>query len=268
MIQAPELASKTAEAVEVAAMCDLVAVAPASLELRAGRIGAVTWIASPRLPTAVFNRVFGLAGAGDAARDTLRACLEHYRAAGVASVWVHATEDERDVLALLHDEGFRIARRRSWAKMVRGTSPPPEIPTPYRIDEIGPERARPAAEIIRGAFGLPDESAEWFEGLVGRPRWRAYGVLDGDRMVGTGFTFIDGPVAWLGFGATDPAHRGRGAQGAVMARRIRDAIAAGCQTIAVETGEPVGDEPNPSLSNMRRCGFERASSRLNFERAL
>jgi hypothetical protein len=50
-----------------------------------------------------------------------------------------------------------------------------------------------------------------------------------------------------------------------MAARIRPAIEAGCTAIVTETGEPVGDEPNPSLANMLRCGFVRVASRLNYE---
>jgi hypothetical protein len=50
-----------------------------------------------------------------------------------------------------------------------------------------------------------------------------------------------------------------------MTLRIADAIAAGGKYIVTETGEPVGDEPNPSLSNMQRCGFRQIASRLNFE---
>lgn len=48
-----------------------------------------------------------------------------------------------------------------------------------------------------------------------------------------------------------------------MALRIRAAIAAGCTQITTETGEPVADEPNPSLVNMRYCGFKQVCSRLN-----
>jgi hypothetical protein len=48
-----------------------------------------------------------------------------------------------------------------------------------------------------------------------------------------------------------------------MSRRIADAIAGGAAAIATETGEPVSDEPNPSLANMRRCGFACMASRLN-----
>lgn len=54
------------------------------------------------------------------------------------------------------------------------------------------------------------------------------------------------------------------AQRAPMALRVREAIAAGCARIVTETGEPVSDEPNPSLANMQWCGFRRVASRLNY----
>jgi hypothetical protein len=45
------------------------------------------------------------------------------------------------------------------------------------------------------------------------------------------------------------------------------AIEACCTTNATGTGEPVGEEPNPALANMLRCGFERVGLRLNYEAA-
>ena len=39
---------------------------------------------------------------------------------------------------------------------------------------------------------------------------------------------------------------------------------AGARHLVTETGEPMGDEPNPSLANMNRCGFVTVASRLNF----
>jgi hypothetical protein len=49
-----------------------------------------------------------------------------------------------------------------------------------------------------------------------------------------------------------------------MARRIADAAQAGARYVVTETGEPKGNEPNPSLANMKRCGFVTVASRLNF----
>jgi hypothetical protein len=65
-------------------------------------------------------------------------------------------------------------------------------------------------------------------------------------------------------GAVRTSHRRRGGQGALMARRIADAVAAGARYLVTETGEPMADEPNPSLANMKRCGFVTVASRLNF----
>jgi len=84
---------------------------------------------------------------------------------------------------------------------------------------------------------------------------------------GAGFLYTEGREAWLGVAGVLPAWRGHCAHRALMAARIRGAIGAGCTVIATETGEPVGDEPNPSLANMLRCGFERGGSRLNYEAA-
>jgi hypothetical protein len=64
-------------------------------------------------------------------------------------------------------------------------------------------------------------------------------------------------------GSVAESHRRRGGQQALLARRIVDAIDAGCTAIVSETGEPIADEPNPSLANLLRCGFKVVASRLN-----
>jgi hypothetical protein len=51
---------------------------------------------------------------------------------------------------------------------------------------------------------------------------------------------------------------------AELAARIRAARDAGCEIVATETGDPVGEEKNQSLRNIRRAGFQWISSRLNF----
>jgi hypothetical protein len=112
---------------------------------------------------------------------------------------------------------------------------------------------------------MPPALAPVVEALVGRPWWRAYGAFDGDALVAGGVMRCDGRVAWLGLGATLPSHRGRGAQGALMSRRITDAIAQGASTIATEAGTPIDGEKNASYDNMRRCGFELVGARTNWQ---
>jgi GNAT superfamily N-acetyltransferase len=117
---------------------------------------------------------------------------------------------------------------------------------------------------IVAAFEMPPFMAEWLAALHGQPHWRIYAVTDGTQVVGGGCLYVSGELAWLGMGGVLASHRRRGGQGALMARRIADAIEAGALHIVTETGEPIADEPNPSLANMKRCGFVTVASRLNF----
>jgi hypothetical protein len=114
------------------------------------------------------------------------------------------------------------------------------------------------------AFAMPSAFEAWLVGLAGRPPWRAYVALDGARVVGAGYLYLDGTDAWLGIGGVLPEVRGRNARRALMVLRIRDAVLARCTRIATETGEPVAGEPNPSPANMRYCGFRQVCSRLNY----
>jgi hypothetical protein len=56
----------------------------------------------------------------------------------------------------------------------------------------------------------------------------------------------------------------RGCQTALLRRRIRDAAAAGCETLLVETGERTGDRPSASYRNILRAGFREAYVRPNW----
>jgi GNAT superfamily N-acetyltransferase len=111
---------------------------------------------------------------------------------------------------------------------------------------------------------MPPLFAQWLQVLAGRPKWTLVAAFDQAQIVGGGLLFIDNRVAWLGMGGIVPEARGRHAHRAIMTRRIDIAIERGCTHIVTETGEPINNEPNPSLRNMYRCGFTRASSRMNY----
>jgi hypothetical protein len=63
-----------------------------------------------------------------------------------------------------------------------------------------------------------------------------------------------GDVGYIAIGATSASHRNRGAQGALMARRLRDGAALGARIFVTETGMETSEEPNPSYHNMMRLG--------------
>jgi len=254
--------------IEAAAWRDLIDVAPAALGMRSERIDGVTILLAPSLPTPLFNRAIGV-GNGEPATDALiDEVIVCFTAAGVHDPWIQisAAARPRSLADWLGTRGFAPARRRAWTKVVRGREAPPMIETGFAIRELDRAHAAPLAQILCAAHGIPPALAPMVEALVGRRRWRAYGAFDGDTLIGGGMLRCDerDRTAWLGLGGTLAPYRGRGAQGALMSRRIADAIAQGCATIATETSAPQEGEKNPSLSNMERCGFRAAGERTNW----
>ncbi|HEX2506990.1 MAG TPA: GNAT family N-acetyltransferase [Miltoncostaeaceae bacterium] len=125
-------------------------------------------------------------------------------------------------------------------------------------------RAEAFGAIVAAAFEMPPDFAGWMAALADRPGWTALLALDGDEPVGAAALFVNGRAAWLGMGATLPEHRGRGAQGALFAERIRRAAELGLEAVLTETGAPVGEEgPGPSYRNMLRYGFAEVALRHN-----
>lgn len=161
-------------------------------------------------------------------------------------------------------EARGLPRMDNWVKMIRGAEPPPEVSTDLRVEQVGREHARACAEVLCSAFGMPPEFGAFVVNLVGRPGWQHYLAFDGDTPVATGALYVHGEVGEVTFGGTLESHRGRGGQGAIMARRIRDAIELGCRWIVTETGEDTPEQPNPSYRNMVRTGFRVTYLRPNY----
>lgn len=269
-MSAPLDAARLADDIEAQAYADLFLAAPAPLKARLGlrveRVADATLLLAPGLPASMFNRAIGLGLRQEARVRDVEAIIEAYRRAGSGDWWLHWNPLARpeDMPRRLAQKGFTQPARRAWAKMLRAAAAPPTVASDLRIEPASPAAAAEVARIAAEAFEMPPFMAEWLFCLHGRPRWRMYAVGEGSTVVGGGYLFTDGKLAWLGMGSVAPPQRRRGGQGALMARRIADAAAAGARWIVTETGEPIGDEPNPSLANMKRCGFAAVASRLNF----
>ena len=262
-----------ADAIEAEAWEDLYAAMPepmrSELGLEARRVGDARVLLAPKIPSAMFNRAIGFGAEQTPTEKDLDALIDVFARAG-APFFIHVHDRTRDrsrVEQWLSARGLVLFSRPCWQKFLRRATPPPEVATSLVVREIGRAEAEPLARILVDAHKMPPPMLPWLAALVGRERWRSYGVFDGAAIVGGGMTYLRGDRAWLGMGGTAASHRGRGAQKAVMARRVADAIAAGATIIATETGEPVGDESNPSYRNMLWCGFERAGLRANWTRA-
>jgi hypothetical protein len=272
-------AVRLADELEAAAWADYVAAAPpaiaGALGLAAEEVGGATLLLAPAIPSSLFNRAIGLGVRRPATEADVDAIVERYRSAGCREAWIHLgpASAPAELAGWLTARGLALARRPRWAKVVRGAEPAPAISTALAIRPLAAADGPAFAEVLAAAFEMPASFGPWNQALIGRPGWRTYGAFEpaggpedggAGRLVAVAAMHLAGGRAWLGFGGTRPDARRRGGQGALMARRIADAIAAGCSFLATETGEPVDGEANPSLANMYRCGFRRACSRLNF----
>jgi GNAT superfamily N-acetyltransferase len=255
---------------EATAYRDMFAAAPAplarSLGLEAREIAGATLLIAPGLPAPEFNRVVGLGNGGAVSDAQLDAVAQAYRAAGARTWWVQASPSEHagGLIAQLTARGFAPPKRRAWVKMSRGAQRRAAVACGAEVRAARPEEHAALAEAVCAAFGMPAAIAPWLAALAARPGWRAAAaVLDGE-LVGGGFVHLQRERAWLGASGVRPAARGRHVHRALITLRIEQALEAGCTLITTETGEPIGDEPNPSLRNMQACGFGAAYSRFNY----
>jgi hypothetical protein len=254
---------------EALAFLDTFAAAAARADDAVGAItsrpGGGVAFAFMNLDIPFFNRAIGIGVARPAVESDIDEVVAFYDVAGrqasVAQIAPHATPP--DVVGWFEARGY--VRSRTWVKMWHSLTQIPDATTDLRIERIGPEWADDFGRLsVAEAYGFPEVVGT--AAGVGRPGWDHYVGFDGDVPVSTAATRIEDGVAWLGFGATTPSHRGRGGQSAMFARRLHDARDAGCRFAVVETGKDTTEDPNPSYRNMVRAGFELAYFRHNWVR--
>ena len=258
---------RTAEAIEVRAWQDLFDAMPAQLKAAIGgdgrMVGGALVISARHVPLVTFNRVIGLGLDRPAERHDLQDIARQMRSASapVAQLQIAPFALSSGLEADLADEGF--ARLSTvWAKMGRPTARPPAVDTEFTVDLAGPGEAELYAETVLAGFGMPRSFSPWLAALPGRPGWRCYLARAGGETLAAAALYLDSDSAWLGMAATLPTSRKRGAQSALIARRIADAAALGKPWAFTETG--ILDGPNPSLANMQRAGFGCLHERTNW----
>ena len=155
-----------------------------------------------------------------------------------------------------------------WAKFEGGTSPIAHAQkSRVHIRLVDAESASAFGRVVQAGFGLPVATAKWFAALFGRPGWRLYLAYDGETPIASGAAFVQHGVAWFGIDATLTDYRRRGAQTALINRRIEDGRAARLVGFTAETGQPsAGQEAaHTSYSNYTRAGFTPAYVRPNYK---
>lgn len=260
------------ERCEIAAWRDLHAAASpdvaAATGLRVERVGPAVLLLAPALDVLALNRVVGLGVDAPASEAEVDAALDVAARAGVRRLFVQVvpTASPPELRDWLTARG--LAPYNAWVRLARAISPadepPPAPPTTLRVEEIDTDRAATFGRIAAGAFGWPVVLERWAAAAVGRAGWRHYLAYDGDEPVASGACFLTGTEAWFGFAATVERHRGRGAQGALLARRLHDAAAMGATRVSLETAQPTPQRAAPSFRNVQRAGFATVYLRQNW----
>jgi hypothetical protein len=255
------------ERAEIGGYRDLWEAVPAALREAHGiaaleRAGAVCRGSAAQSGSRYMNQVVGLGLDGTATDDDLDEIERFYaRLGAVYFVAVTPGPAAGALTRRLAERGFE--EDYAWVKFRRGVEAPPPARTDLRVELIGPELADAFGAVEAGTFPLPDGSAGWLAVLVGRPGWHCFLALDGDEPAAAGALYVEGDQGWVAFGATLEAHRGRGAQTAILAARIRHAAAIGCTALVVETGEASEGRAANSYRNILRAGFVEAYVRPN-----
>ena len=162
--------------------------------------------------------------------------------------------------AWLGDHGYE--RDTAWLKLVR-EGEPPDLPEDPQIEvfALGEEiDGEGFSAIVREALGLPEMAETLFFSLPLEADWRCYTatVPPEGRLLAAGAMLIDGGVAQLGLDATLAEGRGRGANRALLRRRLLDAAEAGCHTVFAELGECEPESLTALTRNLRSAGFGEA----------
>ncbi len=242
------------ERIELSAVLDFFLAAPADVTyafdlavLDLDDAGAFSIGAHPKM--LLFKRVLGLE------EDAPLPEIERWFA-GRGCTFAVSLRAGAELEGVLDDRGYR--RANALMKFRRGVEPLPVRWSSLRIEQIGEERASDYGSVVAAVFGLASPMDRWFAALCTRAGWACFGAFDAARLIGTGAAHFAGTLGWLGAAGTLEDARGRGAQSALLATRIRAVGGAGARLLATETIDRADGMPGSSFRNVLRAGFEEA----------
>jgi GNAT superfamily N-acetyltransferase len=212
----------------------------------------------------MLNRILGLGVAEPAGEESVDAALSAIGSDVTCYVGVEADAEPDALAAWLQERGLEPGWGWMWFR--RGVDALPVRATPLQLVPVtDAETAAAFGGLVAAGYGLPDAVVP----LVTRAPavgWDCWLALDGDEPAGAAGIFLDEGIGYLGFAATLPEHRGKGAQSALFARRIDHARERGCDLVVTETGELRDGLPSSSYRNILRAGFEEVAVRANWLR--
>jgi len=233
------------------------------LQMRTARIGSAGACMVGSVPIVLFNRVVNLGVGMPCTPEQVDELVALYGAEGLPfMVQLSPIAMPASLPEWLEARG--VVQKDAWAIFTRDLSPPPEVTTDLRVERVGQELAPVFGETLARGYGLPPSLVILMTALVGHAGAHCYLAYHGETPVAAASMLVEGRTARFVGAGTLAEFRRRGGQGALLARRIRDAAALGCDLITVETADDPPERPNPSYHNMLRCGFRLAYMQPNY----
>ncbi|WP_285659246.1 GNAT family N-acetyltransferase [Actinomycetospora sp. NBRC 106375] len=256
---------------------DLISTVSRAAAARSGIAGFVTPLAGGAASFAgaesPYTKVVGLGFDGVPTDDELAAVEQAYAAHGAPTSVELAHLGDPDLAALLSDRGYRLEGYENVLGLDLTTATDLPVPAGIEVRRSGDDELEAWLPVIVEASTHPDtqgvpwhddfpaeaiEAAQRDSAAAGLTRYAAFrdGVLAG----GAEFRTVDG-IAQLAGAGTAPAHRRHGVQSAMLAARLADARALGCD-VAVIVTQP----GSTSHQNAQRRGFDLLYTRATLVR--
>ena len=240
-----------------------------ALGIRCEEIGSTLYQGALGVPGAQFNKVFSFGIDGDIASASIDAAahwLEH--ACCEQSLLMAPTRGSDEEVG-----GMLLAKRfqrfpLDIAIFHMDVIDVPDLASSSDIDvrPVGPEHAALFGEVLSDGLSAP-VAAPWLAAFaISQPGLTAYLAYQGSLAIGAAALFIDGDWGWLFIAAVRPAFRNRGAQTALLARRLDDGRKAGVRTFNIGALRPAPGHGDvfASYRNIGRAGFKFAYNRPNY----
>jgi GNAT superfamily N-acetyltransferase len=207
--------------------------------------------------SANLNRVYLCGAESGIAPDSPEHWIELFIAAGVKRffVWLSPGPDMDVVRGWLDQRGFVRVRWTGYPTLCRSGHTPVQFRTDFEIREVSASKVEAARDQL-GETLWPEYARS-----AGKDNFFHFMAFDGTRPVAIAALCIFEDLGYLTAAATAESHRKRGAQQALIAKRVERAEQIGCSILVSETLTML----EHSLRNLRRAGFREVYDKEVYE---
>lgn len=237
-----------------------------SLGIATARIGGGWAVAMRNDPVEYWNKALGIGVGTPVSAELVDEVVEFYRSRDIRMAVMpiapaHLPIDW-DEIRLRHG----LTAGSPWVKLGAAIDElKPETPPGVRVEAVGEADFDEWASVtLRGLGTYEDRLMRMVSAGATSPGFHPYAVREDGEFIAGATLFVNGAVGSLNATGTLPRSRGRGAQKALIAARVRAARSAGCRWVVAEAVLPPRGDVNPSLLNLERIGMRRLHVRQNW----